>query len=359
MLFVTLIILFTLLVLFRRQTSNVLLGLLGAWIAYLIPDMMIRYVLRVPLMYDADIGTAALTSVQSVPTYLQSRLSWVIGGFVVGVLIGILVKPKPNRSYKTSYKRRPTQTRSHLPRLDVDTVKPKIYWFNSDEHFNREVQNASTTLPINTATIAPIANDRVRGAVMVLTKQNYLQHKQLIKVGAISRDDQKRQRAQVPGFSHEFVDTPSGRQYLYHRTHLLPFRFAMSEGDDAPGLLFTGTSHLNSGGRPRMGYKKPEGFDRVNFLYNWYRKRGWVKLTGQAINVKNAPEGTHYSLDDVEQLASKIIQEETNPKNVFKYAIYCYYNEDNTGVIPSGVVATLYDVTRNTTRIRAVLPNAM
>lgn len=206
---------------------------------------------------------------------------------------------------------------------------------------------------------------RVTGAYIVMNANRLKRNREQIRNGTIMRSDKVRANAFVPGYNqvkgkNKYVPEKHIREIYWQRTHLLPFRYALDDGE-IPYLLFAGTSHLNCGARPQYQYVVPKNdahAGSVNqrkqylnkMLQSGKRRMTSPKLPEQA----GAPRGTHYSLDDIEQLADWILYR--NPNNIFRYGVICQYDDPNE-VIPYGVTAILYDLTHHQLVFSISLPN--
>ncbi len=205
-----------------------------------------------------------------------------------------------------------------------------------------------------------IANSKKpEGAFIVLDKKALNKNKTAILNGRIRRDDVARKNVNVLGFNsvQKFVVNNNNKEYLYHRTHLLPFRYTLSEGDDVDGLLFTGTSHLNSGNRPLKNYKVPKddemigsNKDRENSLHEKIGKSKYITN----INV-DSHSTNHYSLDDIERLVDSYIENADN-SDIYSYGVFCNY-EKPTDEVPSSVTAILRNIRLGRDVFEITIPN--
>lgn len=230
--------------------------------------------------------------------------------------------------------------------------------------------------------------ERPTGAIVYLNAQKVLENQSSTKSDRLRRNDSKRSDADVPGFNEvskkdsQFVN--GERVYLWHRTHLIPYRHTLSEGNDIPYLLFAGTAHLNSGDRPQIGYEVQSGKRgkhsrerRKEKLVRYFRCGYPIKdyettlelfqadksifdelysglANPDSIMVNGAPKDSHYSLADVEEAVEIII--ESNRENSYAYAVICHYKND-TDVIPESVSALLINHTEGTVDFYIELPN--
>lgn len=207
------------------------------------------------------------------------------------------------------------------------------------------------------ALFAKMENDQVHGAMIALTTNTLRRQLRAIEAGLIKRNDQTRLSVYVPGYDgvkHEKVNVYGDNKSLWNRASVLPFQFIMSDGDDIEGFFFTGTRHLTHGDRPQIKYT-PNTYDRVYELYDKFVKDGTInKASSQAIHVYGTPKGTNYSLNDIAQLAIRIISENTT-NDIFKYIVVPSYSSDNN--IPDFLTVELWNVDKNKCAFRFVLPN--
>ena len=250
------------------------------------------------------------------------------------------------------------------------------------------VKSPMGTLLIGGPEYTQEGQERPVGAVAYLDAQTVLNNHWSIKSERLRRDNLKRSEAVVPGFNDvskrdsqvvngEFI-------YLWHRTHLIPYRHTMSEGNDIPNLLFAGTSHLNSGDRPQIGYEVRndnrgkhsrekrkrnlikhfkccypiKNYDTAIAIYN-EGKSVYDELYSNlknpcSIYVNGAPKGSYYSLADVEEAIDTII--EKNKQNSYAYVVFCNYKDD-TDVVPDSITAMLINHTEGSVDFYIKLPN--
>ena len=193
--------------------------------------------------------------------------------------------------------------------------------------------------------------DRIIGASVILDNEAYLSHLDLIDRRIVSRNDQTRRYSDVPEFDKVkslriMID---GQTYsLYHRTHLIPFRFCLDDGN-LRNLLFTATARLNSGLRIEDHYI-PEKFqidDNVEQI---------LKQIELDQNYFEDFETTKFlSLADFERAVSCILFREKD--DVFKYSVECLYDGDCK--IVSSVKVRLINLTRNELKFSAILKNSL
>lgn len=187
------------------------------------------------------------------------------------------------------------------------------------------------------------------------------EHKRIIRQRIVQRNDYDRKRAMVPGWRQAAKD-----EHLFHRTHLIPFRYVLSEGYDIPGLLFTGTAQLNSGDRPEKGYLvRNTGFlnhqKRQKILLKYFQRHHGRPLESASIK-ELAPVSAMFSdndfifsLDDFERLSDYYIEQ--SPTHNFRYGAFTDANFDSLQVIPESLSVYLYDMTAKKFCFQATLPN--
>ncbi|WP_424349127.1 hypothetical protein ACPBEH_10435 [Latilactobacillus sp. 5-91] len=233
------------------------------------------------------------------------------------------------------------------------------YHYIPTTHFEQTMNQLDKPGQSGDVLVAEMAQERPVGAIALLTTGILKARQSAIQSGLITRSDEKRKQANTPGYdlvSHQYAEVAGKKVNLYHRTHLLPFRFTLSEGDDIDGLLFTGTAHLNHGDRPSINYLMPNNQARVNQLYAAYQNNHY-RLTLRDTHVPGEVAGTNYSLDDFEQLATRIILSKKQSETEFKYEVSCHYDEQE--VVPQSITVNLWDLTHQALAFSATLPNTL
>lgn len=281
--------------------------------------------------------------------------------FVVFVFMSMLnlVNYVKNIYHKRKYNKRRPNGSSYRQANDVF---PMIYYYKTIKTFISSASNTASG-EMGSVYMSPM-DGRVHGGIAYLNA-NILNGRQAMRQSHTARDYNTRKNTFVPGYDKiqgEYVEDNVGRHSLWHRTHVLPFTFVLSEGDNIDGLMFTGTAHLNHGDRPQLGYNVYNNRERVNMLFDmWHGPKGGknrLELTSLSrIRVQGAPNGTHYSMDDIEQLASRIIKYVGDKQTPFKYSVRCLYGDES--VIPRAVEIWLYNLSTNQLVLHVRLPNAM
>lgn len=220
----------------------------------------------------------------------------------------------------------------------------------------------TTKFSINTLVIArTTAYSRESGAFFDINAGLLREHQQIVRDKIIRRSDYDRQRAIVPGWQ-----TIKNSDYSYHRTHLIPFRYVLSEGYDIPGLLFTGTSQLNSGNRPKHNYVVGNtGFlshkKRQKLLLRYFNHHQGRPLETSSVKEIAPLSGIFtdqdfiFSLDDFERLSDYYIQHA--PTHNFRYGAFTDPNFDTLEVVPESLSVYLYDMTTKQFCFQATIPN--
>ena len=193
--------------------------------------------------------------------------------------------------------------------------------------------------------------DRIVGAFVILDHDTYLSHLDLIDRKIVKRNDLIRKNADVPEFDKvkNLRLTIDGKEYnLYHRTHLVPFRFCLNDGS-LRNLLFTATARLNSGLRISDRYV-PEKFqidDNVEKILNEIKKDPRYFEDSKATR--------YLALSDFERVASCILF--IDKEHVFKYGSECIYDEYSR--IASEIRVTMIDLTDERLVFSARLKNSL
>lgn len=101
---------------------------------------------------------------------------------------------------------------------------------------------------------------RIVGGFMVFDGYLLYTQNKAIKLGLYKRSDNIRKNADVPGFDvvkREWATVQGKERPLYHRTHLVPYRLCLNDGE-YKHVMFTGTARLNSGMRAKDNYLPTE-----------------------------------------------------------------------------------------------------
>lgn len=195
-------------------------------------------------------------------------------------------------------------------------------------------------------------NGRVIGAFTTFTGEILTKQRRLIKEGKVKRDRHARQTANVPGMDiakREFTSVGGEPHFHYHRTHLIPFRLCLNDGEFA-NMMFTGTARLNTGSIPQKGYT-PTNDDHA---------RNSLDIVSK---VKQDPfyyekNHTEYSLDDFERAIDLFVHESASSyKNTFKYGTECLYELDT--IIPTHVRVLFVNMTTKKVLFSAILKNTL
>lgn len=208
--------------------------------------------------------------------------------------------------------------------------------------------------------------DRVVGAFIYMRKPLLQRNKQLIKDKIVQRDATLRKHARVPGrpmVRSEAVTVGGQRMALWHITHMLPYRYCLSDGE-IPDIMFMGTAHLNMGARYDKGYVPAQKgtFDSVSARVNHLKeavnakrktKYGLQLKTPLITGLPREYGKVQYSMDDFERLADYIINSRKDDE--FKYGVECFYRGDN--VIPESVQIYMINMTRKRQEFRVTLKN--
>lgn len=266
---------------------------------------------------------------------------------------------------KQQRRQRPTLKEArHLKKVPY----PQVRYTNSVQAFARDAGKAKQIGNMGDVIMAPTNDGRIHGGMANLTPGILKARQEAVRNGWVERDDTERRNTEVPDFDNIPADQKSieldGRRYsMWHRTHVLPFRMALSDGRRIPSIMFAGTAHLNHGDRPDKGYfvSNAEADRRGNLLYGMYRKRNWHlnMNTRKAISVHGnyMPQDTHFSMDDIERLATHIINSYKDKNTPFRYTVWCNYNANNRTAIPDSVEISLINLQRKDVLLSVTLPN--
>lgn len=212
--------------------------------------------------------------------------------------------------------------------------------------------------------------ERIVGAAMFINAEQLKYNNDRIHIHKnVERSDESRRAADVPGYDFlakkfNYTDENNKRIFIWQRTHLVPFRHTLSEGDTIDNLLFAGTAHLNSGNRPDIDYDvfsreeeidgRPQRKKDLREMFslnlpieasdeNQFEKYYNIEMPHN-ITVPGAPEGSYYSLADVEEVVDEIILD--NPNADFAYGTILEYENDYL-LAPRWCTAILINKTLN------------
>ena len=193
---------------------------------------------------------------------------------------------------------------------------------------------------------------RIVGGFMVFDGYLLDTQNKAIKLGLYKRSDNIRKNADVPGFETvktEWANIQGKERPLYHRTHLVPYRLCLNDGEYGH-VMFTGTARLNSGMRVKENYLPTEEEHNKNAEVIF---KNALKNPRYYVNPKRT---SHFSLDDFERSISHFVHQSAQAyKHTYRYGVECFY--DNDGLIPSYVEVTLVDCTDYKVLMRATLLN--
>ena len=194
---------------------------------------------------------------------------------------------------------------------------------------------------------------RIVGGAVTITPARLKSNFEMINSKRFDRDNEARRNSLVPGFESvkKIYKRINGTGYnLYHRTHLVPFRFCLNDGE-FKNVLFTGTACLN------MGLRASEDFVPTKQLHEQNVETILASIRRNPYTYYEFDSTTDLSLDDFERAATKILNCDKDKGNVYKYGVECYYN--GTSLIPDSVQVVMVDVTSSKIIFNAFLRNTL
>ena len=183
-------------------------------------------------------------------------------------------------------------------------------------------------------------HSRIVGGFITITPARLDIHRALIDSNTTRRDHWNRRLIKVPGLKDvKQLRCNVGYRYysLYHRTHLVPFRMCLNDGE-YEDVMFAGTARLNMGLRFEDHYV-PEKFQRDDDV-----EEVMNNLARDPYFYKDPNSTTHLYLDAFERFASNRITQDKRLYSVYKYGIECFYDDDKS-LIPSKVRVVMTNVT--------------
>ncbi len=291
---------------------------------------------------------------------------WLMG-WVLLVLAGVILfknsdeKGNLNEGFKPDIEK---ERQAYMKRKNVNFPKHTFLAYNNDilyeevatrEDFHKMLTDVALINKTNSYTLGKKDSlGRIVGGLVTFTGEELDERGRDIKRGFYKRDDEARKNAQVPGFDlvkSEWVKIKDQPYPLYHRTHLVPFRYCLNDGEFGD-VMFTGTARLNSGFRAD-----------IKFIPNDENHAKNVRQILQAISTNtfafaDSKNTQRLSLDDFERAVGDLVHRSAEAyTHTYKYGVECFY--DNESLIPSRVLVVLTDVTDKKTLFAATLENVI
>lgn len=292
---------------------------------------------------------------------------WLIG-VVLLILVGAILfknsdeKGNLNEGFKPDIEK---ERQAHMKRKNANFPKHTFLAYNNDILYDEVATRGDFhKLLTDVALVNPKTNSytlakkdslgRIVGGLITFTGEEIDERGRDIKRGFYSLDNEARKSAQVPGFDlvkSEWVKIKDQSYPLYHRTHLVPFRYCLNDGEFGD-VMFTGTARLNSGFRAD-----------IEFIPNDENHAKNVRQILQAVSTNafafaDSKNTQRLSLDDFERAVGDLVHRSAEAyTHTYKYGVECFY--DNESLIPSRVLAVLTDVTEKKTLFAATLENVI
>lgn len=286
-------------------------------------------------------------------------------GVVLLILAGVILFKNSDEKGNLTEGSKPDiekERQAYMKRKNANFPKHTFLAYNNDilydevatrEDFHNMLTDVSLVHKTNSYTLAQKDSlGRIIGGLVTFTGEELDERGRDIKRGFYTRDDEARKNAQVPGFDlvkSEWVKIKDQSYPLYHRTHLVPYRFCLNDGE-FERVLFTGTARLNSGFRADLKFIPNDENHAKNV-------RQIVKaVSTNAFAFSDSKHTQRLSLDDFERAVGGLVHRSAEVyTHTYKYGVECFY--DTESLIPSRVLAVLTDVTEKKTLFAAVLEN--
>lgn len=209
----------------------------------------------------------------------------------------------------------------------------------------------NSNIPMNTMKLYD--DIRIKQCAIGINKHVLETHKDAIRRHWIARSSKERDQQQVKGFmrgrDQRFYEHNGETYTIFHRTHLVPFRYCLNETKQ---VMVWATGHVNSGSRPQKGYfvtplDIEQRHDKVMRLI--------YAMHGQAIidpRVDLSDRFTHYSLADFEAASDHIINRQPNCD--FTYCGQALFNQAGE---TEKIFVTLYNQTKRRMEFNVCLSN--
>lgn len=201
---------------------------------------------------------------------------------------------------------------------------------------------------------------RVVGAFVTFRGRTLTENKRKIREGEVKRNDEARKSAFVPAMDaiKGRLTKVDGKPYFhYHRTHLIPFRFCLNDGEYS-NIMFAGTSRLNAGHVPELGIipTSENHEDYVEYITECVRKSPFY--FDDIVQGSDSAYRLGFSLDDFERTADRLVYDSAESyRHMFKYGVECIYKTG--GLIPSHVRVLFIDTTAKKLIFSAYLKNTL
>ena len=193
---------------------------------------------------------------------------------------------------------------------------------------------------------------RIVGGYVTFTGEEADERVRDVSYGVYSRNDEARKNAFVPGFDlvkRKWAEVKGKNMPLYHRTHLIPFRYCLNDGEFAD-VMFAGSARLN------MGLKASEGYLPTDEDHAKNVEEILEKTRISPNHYLDPKSSTHLSLDDFESSIGEFIHRSAEDYyHTYRYGVECYYSGNY--MIPSLVAIVLVDITANKRLFAATLFN--
>ena len=308
-----------------------------------------------------------LSQFLSVSGFIMLFTSYWLIGVVLLILAGVILfknsdeKGNLNEGFKPDIEK---ERQAYMKRKNANFPKHTFLAYNNDilyevvatrEDFHKMLTDVSLVHKTNSYTLAKKDSlDRIVGGLITFTGEEIDERGRDIKRGFYSRDDEARKNAQVPGFDlvkSEWVKIKDQPYPLYHRTHLVPYRFCLNDGE-FESVLFTGTARLNSGFRADLKFIPNDETHAKNV------RQIVQAVSSNAFAFSDSKRTQRLSLDDFERAVGNLVHRSAEAyTHTYKYGVECFY--DNESLIPSRVLAVLTDVTDKKTLFAAILENVI
>ena len=303
----------------------------------------------------------------SVSGFIMLFTSYWLIGWVLLVLAGVILfrnsdeKGNLNEGFKPDIEK---ERQAYMKRKAANFPKHTFLSYNNDilyeevatrSDFHTMLTDTTLVHKTNSYTLAKKDSlGRIVGGLITFTGEEVDERGRDIKRGFYSRDDEARKNAQVPGFDlvkSEWVNLKGQSYPLYHRTHLVPYRFCLNDGE-FESVLFTGTARLNSGFRADLKFIPNDETHAKNV------RQIVQAVSSNAFAFADSKNTQRLSLDDFERAVGKLVHRSAEAyTHTYKYGVECFYDTDS--LIPSRVLAVLTDVTEKKTLFAAVLENVI
>lgn len=248
--------------------------------------------------------------------------------------------------YDKSKEQEEVLTRNYFNHINYVRIKTRKLFHNSmtDIHYP----------PYNMAYMLADKDSlgRIVGGFLAFDGKSFDFNNSMVLKGYQKPNNEARRKADVPGFDlvkRKWVMVQGKNRPLYLRTHLVPHRFCLNDGEYGH-VMFAGTARL------KIGMRVNDNFIPTYEEHKQNAEEILKRASYNPLYYMKAKRTAYLSLDDFERSVSLFVHRSAKTrKHLYKYGVECFY--DDNSMIPSHVLVSLVDVSVSKVLFRATLLN--